>query len=151
VPFQHRGMKPPEQSPLSEFVGKIAVVILCGQNVCVYVIESPVLGWVPIRRECFFWELAELRWMQCGTKTKILPKAGYQRPPLLWIDPIRLTNHNKAFMNVYSQHPHFDGYGRKRPIDIVFAKRSNAFDDCFELHRTLFRSRRLDQVGRYGR
>jgi len=85
--------------------------------------------------------------MQSGTKTKVLAKTRYQRPPLFWIDTIGLTGNDKALMNVYSDNPHFDRYGRKRPTGIVFAKWSNVLDNCFELHRALYCPWRFDQVG----
>ncbi len=53
-------------------------------------------------------------------------------------------------MNVYAHHPHFDRHGRKRPIRIVFSKRSNVFNDSFELHGAFFGPWRIDQVGSYG-
>ena len=124
---------------------------LCGQNARIYAIQRSSLGLESVRSEGFFRELAELRWMQSGTKSKVLAKTRYQRPPLVWIDTIRLTVNDKALMNVYSHNPHFDRYGRKRPVGIVFAKGSNVLDDCFELHRALFCPWRIDQVGCYGR
>src|SRR6266436_2226666 len=120
---------------------------LCGQHVRVNAIQRSGLGMESVRSEGFFWELAELRWMQRGTKTKVLAKTRYQRPPLFWVDTIGLTGNDKALMNVYSDNPHFDRYGRKRPTGIVFAKWSNVLDNCFELHRALFCPWRFDQVG----
>ena len=49
----------------------------------------------------FLLELAEFRWMQSGTKTKILAKTHNQRSPLFWIDTIWITGNDQALMNVY--------------------------------------------------
>src|SRR5208283_5205345 len=68
---------------------------LCGQNVRVNDIQRSGLGLESVRSEGFFCELAELRWMQSGTKTKVLAKTRYQRPPLFWIDTIGLTGNHK--------------------------------------------------------
>ena len=119
---------------------------LCGQNVCINAIQRSGLGLESVRSEGFFWELAELRWMHRRTKTKVLPKTRYQRPPLFWIHTIGLTGNHKALMNMYSHNPHFDRYGRKRHTGIIFAIWSNVFDNCFELYRALFCPWRLDQV-----
>ena len=88
--------------------------------------------------------------MERRAETKVLAKTRYQRPPLFWIDTIGLTGNDNALMDVYSHNPHFDRYGRKRHTEIVSAKRSNVFDNCFELHRALFCPWRFDQVGCYG-
>ena len=117
---------------------------LCGQNICFNAIQRYGLGLESVWSEDFFWELTELRWMQSGTKTKVLAKTRNQRSPLFWIDTIGITGNDKALMNVYSHNPHFDRYGRKRPTGIVFAKRSNVFDNRFELHRALFCPGRFD-------
>ena len=88
--------------------------------------------------------------MQREAETKVLAKTCYQRPPLFWIDAIRFTGNDDALLNMHSHNPHFDSHGRKRHTEIAFAKWSNVFDNCFELHRALFCPWCFDQVGCYG-